>query len=175
MAASLSVYFDPSTKTLNWTISGLGAYFTSANYIRAGICLSEVSSGQTSEPSIVHYVTAPAMSYSTEASGSFVMTGWDDARYTFYGFTQIALNGTYYPVSPVTVDAVAYWSWNTANGSATAEQTQLAYEAITGRGEISDFSYLVWNDLCKKVRAMVILSGTGWRVDCGADSSATTN
>jgi hypothetical protein len=47
--------------------------------------------------------------------------------------------------------AVSLWSWTASNGSATATQTSKAYTAITNKGETSDFSYLVWNDMCKKV------------------------
>jgi hypothetical protein len=47
--------------------------------------------------------------------------------------------------------AVAYWDWTASNGSASAAQTQAAYDAVTGNGPTEDFSYLVWNDMCNKV------------------------
>lgn len=54
------------------------------------------------------------------------------------------------------------FSWEESNGSATAEQTQKAYKAITSKGETSDFSRFVWNDLVDKVRHAVVESGGSW-------------
>lgn len=53
----------------------------------------------------------------------------------------------------VTTDSlsVEYWSWTISNGSATAAQTKAAYNAITGNGSTSGFSYKVWNDMVEKV------------------------
>ena len=51
----------------------------------------------------------------------------------------------------VPVPLIEPWSWEESNGSASDEQTMLAYEAITSKGECADFSYLVWNDLIEKV------------------------
>ena len=49
------------------------------------------------------------------------------------------------------------WSWDKSNGylgnlngTATAAQTKKAYTAITTKGPLSDFSYLVWNDMVNK-------------------------
>lgn len=54
------------------------------------------------------------------------------------------------------------FSWEESNGNATAEQTQKAYKAITSKGETSDFSRFVWNDLVDKVGYAVAESGGSW-------------
>lgn len=54
------------------------------------------------------------------------------------------------------------WDWGISNGDATATQTQTAYTAITGHGAVSDFSYLVWNDLVSKVNDMKGEVGLSW-------------
>lgn len=54
------------------------------------------------------------------------------------------------------------WDWNASNGDATAAQTRIAYEAITGGGAVSDFNYLVWNDLVNKVNDMKSETGFPW-------------
>ncbi len=47
--------------------------------------------------------------------------------------------------------SVDLWDWESSNGSATASQTLKAYNAVTNKGNVSDFSYKVWNDMCYKV------------------------
>lgn len=61
-----------------------------------------------------------------------------------------------------------YWSWTSSNGDATSTQTQTAYEAVTGHGPISDFSYKVWNDLCNRIAEVQELAvGGAWATDGG--------
>lgn len=57
------------------------------------------------------------------------------------------------------------WSWTSSNGSASAAQTKKAYTAVTSKGKITDFSYLVWNDMCAKVLEMREYYGYSWRTD----------
>lgn len=54
------------------------------------------------------------------------------------------------------------WSWTASNGNATAAQTSAAYTAITGNGLLTNFSYLVWNDLVDKVNAVCAFAGYSW-------------
>lgn len=54
------------------------------------------------------------------------------------------------------------FDWNSSNGSATAEQTQKAYVAITSEGATSDFSRLVWNDMVGKVLYLIAMAGSTW-------------
>lgn len=51
------------------------------------------------------------------------------------------------------------WSWTSSNGSATATQTKNAYTAITNKGYVTDFSYLVWNDFVNKVQEFLKYKG----------------
>lgn len=59
------------------------------------------------------------------------------------------------------------WEWTISNGSATAAQTQLAYAAITGNGPLTNFSYLVWNDMVNKAYEVIAGRGGTWNADYG--------
>ena len=69
------------------------------------------------------------------------------------------------------------WSWTSSNGSATATQTKNAYTAITNKGYVTDFSYLVWNDFVNKVQEFLKYKGLA-NVQIGSSkygySSSTT-
>lgn len=76
----------------------------------------------------------------------------------------------------VTLVGVSKWNWNRANSPqhyATGAQTIAAYNAITGNGATSNFSYLVWNDMCAKVREIRRFAGISeWDTTYGSYSSA---
>lgn len=57
---------------------------------------------------------------------------------------------------------VSAWSWSSSNGTASASQTKAAYTALTNNGSTSDFSYLVWNDMCSKVIEIENAAGLTW-------------
>lgn len=59
------------------------------------------------------------------------------------------------------------WDWTISNGSATAAQTQLAYAAITGNGPLTDFSYLVWNDMVNKTYEVIADRNGEWNTTYG--------
>ena len=67
--------------------------------------------------------------------------------------------------------SVEPWDWNIANSTstsaanATAAQTQKAYAAVTGNGYITDFSYLVWNDIVCKAYEVLTSRGLSWNTD----------
>lgn len=63
------------------------------------------------------------------------------------------------PEALPTVDA---WSWTTSNGSASATLTRNAYNAVTGKTAVTNFSYLVWNDMVDKVKEICDALGYGW-------------
>lgn len=46
-----------------------------------------------------------------------------------------------------------YWSWDESNGTATAEQTEKSYTALTTHGPTRDFAAVVWNDLIDMISA----------------------
>ena len=54
------------------------------------------------------------------------------------------------------------WSWSASNGNATATQTSNAYTAVTSNGYTTSFSYLVWNDMCDKVKEVLDVFGYPW-------------
>lgn len=64
----------------------------------------------------------------------------------------------------VTTDkpSVSQWSWSSSNGNATSAQTRSAKTAIDNQGRLSNFSYLVWNDLVNKVNEALTAGGSSW-------------
>lgn len=60
--------------------------------------------------------------------------------------------------------AITPWSWERSNGTATAEQTRQAYEALIGKDYTAKFSYKVWNDLVSKTYEVAIALGRGWQL-----------
>lgn len=54
------------------------------------------------------------------------------------------------------------WSWTSSNGSASTTLMKAAYTAVTTKGALSDFSYLVWNDMVDKVKAVLDATGLSW-------------
>lgn len=77
-------------------------------------------------------------------------------------------NGMVSATSPwVTIETPAFWGWDwdVSNGpeyNASAYQTSLAHIAVTSRGCVGNFSYLVWNDLCAKVLEVRTVAGSPW-------------
>lgn len=60
------------------------------------------------------------------------------------------------------VSGISLFSWVTSNGTASAEQTKKAYTAVTTKGDILDFSYLVWNDMVEKLNEINAYLGYEW-------------
>lgn len=84
-----------------------------------------------------------------------------------YGSTDVTSGSITCPSSNFTlsyyyVSETDLWSWSASNGEATAAQTAAAYTALTGGGRVSDFSYLVWNDMCDKVQEVIDALGSSW-------------
>ena len=58
--------------------------------------------------------------------------------------------------------SIAKWSWTASNGNASASLTQAAYSAVANKTAVTNFSYLVWNDLCDKVKEILDATGGSW-------------
>lgn len=62
---------------------------------------------------------------------------------------------------------VPLWSWDKKNNDsaygATDEDTKDAFNAVSENGEISNFSYLVWNDMVYKVYDIIEAIGGLWQ------------
>lgn len=58
---------------------------------------------------------------------------------------------------------VTKWDWQASNGTATAEATIAAYNALRHGGKTAAFTYAVWNDLLDKISAQRLSWGdTAW-------------
>ena len=89
----------------------------------------------------------PGTRYSVSIEAEDLVTGWSNSW-----------------SDRVTTDKilVSAWSWSSSNGTASASQTKAAYTALTNHGSTSDFSYLVWNDMCSKVIEIENAAGLTW-------------
>ncbi len=54
------------------------------------------------------------------------------------------------------------WSWETSNGSATAQETISAKYALDYNSKLQMFSYKVWNDMVDKAKAILDATGDYW-------------
>ena len=89
----------------------------------------------------------PGTRYSVSIEAEDLVTGWSNSW-----------------SDRVTTDKilVSAWNWSSSNGTASASQTKAAYTALTNNGSTSDFSYLVWNDMCSKVIEIENAAGLTW-------------
>ena len=89
----------------------------------------------------------PGTRYSVSIEAEDLVTGWSNSWST-----------------RVTTDkiVVAAWNWNASNGDASAALTKAAKYAVDHKGSLSDFSYKVWNDMCKKVLDIENAAGLKW-------------
>lgn len=89
----------------------------------------------------------PGTRYSVSIEAEDLVTGWSNSW-----------------SDRVTTDKilVSAWSWSSSNGTASVSQTKAAYTALTNNGSTSDFSYLVWNDMCSKVIEIENAAGLTW-------------
>lgn len=58
--------------------------------------------------------------------------------------------------------SIAEFDWYGSNGSASAEQTEKAFEALCNHGKLKDFSHLVWNDMVDKLAEVLTAEGYYW-------------
>lgn len=175
------------TEEFSWEIIGLGNDFTTEYYLGVGISNEPVEWGAESlrDKAIEGYKSAkssPPISSDKKRSG-VVWKSYGAGTFTFYGFAQAA-NGKYYPTDPesatVTVDEAPVlpdkWSWTSANtgGNASRTQTRNAYTAVTSQGKLTSFSYLVWNDMCEKVKEVLDAFGYSWYSNSSYSTFAKT-
>lgn len=130
-----------TTDTITATITNRGSY----SYFSWS--LRDANNNILSEAT--QYSTATSKTYSGLAPSTTYIVYMSYSRST-------APEGNYDSDSITTdeVSGVAPWSWNASNGTASAVQTRTAYNAVSNYGPISDFSYLVWNDMVAKVAEM---------------------
>lgn len=67
-----------------------------------------------------------------------------------------------YVQPPEKTISITKWSWTASNGNASASLTQAAYSAVVNKTAVTNFSYLVWNDLCDKVKEILDATGGSW-------------
>lgn len=83
---------------------------------------------------------------------------------TYYAYVRLysatTSGSTTFCVTPPS--GISKWNWNGSNGSATATSTSAAYNSLHTGGNVADFSYVVWNDMCDKVQEILNYIGTTW-------------
>lgn len=135
--ADLDTTWEQGTRTVYWYIDGV---MDGTSTLRDG-----VSSGGA----YTFYGLDSGTEYRIQAEIKHAASGLD-VWFTEYATTD----------SPQVY--VEPWDWNSSNGSASASQTRRAYDALFDNGNVSDFSYLVWNDLCDKVMEALDAIGDTW-------------
>lgn len=176
---------DGNTDKFQWQVTGLSSNFSSSNYKQVvltnrdqGDGLSELtgtvlsSTKDYTNTTSTKWITCTALSNQSKAA-------------TVYAFVQ-ALNGKYYSCgegqtvplgdgggggsSGVTVSK---WDWRQSNGQASTSQTRSAANSLIAGGEISNFSYLVWNDMVDKVKDIIDAAESSWWTSTTAGATLT--
>lgn len=172
--------------------SGSGSYTVSSYGTHTVLIYVNFTDGTNSYDSTTVYLEQKTVSctrnvyYDGAFVGSYADTGlipggqytpsahipsYDSSHYhlesIMYGSTDVTSSAITCPDSNFTLDFYfsglpEKWNWYASNGTASAAQTQRAYTAITTKGKLSDFSYLVWNDLCEKVKEVRAASNMTW-------------
>lgn len=102
------------------------------------------------------------------SGGRYTFRGLDsDTRYSLKALiTAPSVAGSYTFTGSAWTDPPAIqidpWSWSSSNGSASSTQTRNALTAVQNNGYLTNFSYLVWNDLCDKVKEVLDAIGAPW-------------
>lgn len=146
---------------LTFAYSGTAVFYTTGDYDTYGY-LSDVSTFDEDAGGPTDYL------WRNDDGGddynfkiSYTVTA-GEVYYLWVRMVDIVTTG--YPTVYITPPAkqISLWDWTASNGSATAAQTKKAYTAITSKGAVSDFSYLVWNDLANKVNSVKAEAGYSW-------------
>lgn len=98
----------------------------------------------------------------------------DENPYEYTGTKNIYIRAVAIP----STGSIPEFNWSVSNGSATAEQTQKAYTALTSKGRLLDFSHLVWNDMVDKVCEVLDANDEVWDYRGGlltAENTKMTN
>ena len=97
-----------------------------------------------------------------EAEGGYVTFYYLDADTNYHvycevyrGDTFLADDETQFVTASKEYPSMEKWSWTHSNGSATADETWLAYNAVDERREVIEFSYKVWNDMVDKAKELI--------------------
>jgi hypothetical protein len=147
------------------TITGPSSITSTSSSISFSYSVSNATTARvyygTSSSSMNSYKTL-----STSGTSATITGLSENTTYYFYLYAYNsthatdARSGTY---SKTTLsNKPALWSWSASNGNATAAQTAAAKTAVDGQGYTTDFSYLVWNDLCDKVKEVLDYTGGTW-------------
>ena len=157
---------------LSFTTSGASVYPTLhvqlyENTVRAWV------TGLPSDAMYIHF------HYRLEGTSAWTSDGYIEASSDYYYYSNLQQGKSYefrvfynrefgnsryleYDGSILIPLSIDYWSWTSSNGSATTTQTKRAYTAITSQGKLTDFSYLVWNDMVDKAVEILEASGKTW-------------
>lgn len=156
--ASKSGYNNSTISTANVTTDNLGTLST-PSIISQSVTKTSISITLSDVGADTYYASKDGGSYQSGSGRSFIFTGLTSGqtyaiRYkaTKSGYNDSAVGG---PTSITTATNLKPdpWSWTASNGSASSAQTQAAYNAVikTAGYDLTDFSYLVWNDLLDKI------------------------
>ena len=76
---------------------------------------------------------------------------------------------------PVLSSDFAYFSWDSQFGTATSEQLQNAYTALTTNGLTTKFHRNVWNDIVDRLNKAITQAGLSWNTTYGTATETKIN
>jgi len=163
-----------SAKSQALTISAGGAYRFKITFAKSG----SATFYTTGSSDTYGYLSASATWDSSSRAPSTYLKQDDDsgdgnnfsikydvtAGTTYYVYVRLYSNtvsgSTTFCITPPS--GISKWTWSGSNGNASASVTSAAYNSLYKGGKCSDFSYLVWNDMCDKVKEILDSISTTW-------------
>ena len=161
---SLSAYISSYTLKIyqmTFATSGVATFYTDSSLDTRGY-LSKYQSYSSGEPTSI---LASGNDYNGDLD--FRFTCDVTANTTYYLFVRCydaSKSGSVnvHIIPPEEKISITKWSWTASNGNASASLTQAAYSAVMDKTAVTNFSYLVWNDLCDKVKEILDATGGSW-------------
>lgn len=122
-------------------------------------CYWYISTGGYADPDSDPYDEYCELDDGDEQSPRVTFSGLDmDTKY--YIVCDVWRTDTYRRITTfkktATTDTIELWDWEETSAR------QKAYDAITSRGKLTDFSYTVWNEMVDKVLDLKDVTGKSW-------------
>lgn len=143
---------------------GTGVYVSDITSTSAYVTFDSIDGAVEYRIAYREDTTSVATTFIVDSSG-FYLTGLKpNTEYVinYEGINSSGVAGGYMSSGRHFTTLSLYWSWTSSNGIATDLQTIAAYNAVTNNGILTDFSYLVWNDMCNFILTVMQTKGHSW-------------
>lgn len=148
---------------MTFAVSGTATFYTSSSLDTLGyLSTKDTFDSSSGEPTSI---LASGDDYNSDRDFRFTYNV--TAGTTYYLFVRCysetsSGSPTVYIEVPTEKISVTKWGWSISNGNASASLTSNAYYALVNKTAVTNFSYLVWNDLVDKVKEILDATNDSW-------------